>query len=211
GSLLIHGGGSDIERRSFVVATGPGVTGPRAEDSVRVTDIAPTVLHQLRVPQDPAWNLDGRSFVATPVPADPEPATDAGCLLRGTGRAARPGLVVTAGGGSASLRTVRVTLPVGASLRDGTAAVRARADGRIVRSRAARGATRRTVTVRVPADGVERLSLRIRPGHLRVGGRVATRWSSRTGPMAAVRMTDGRGDTVTRRVGVGRGTFRCGE
>lgn len=59
-----HGGTSIAERRTFVIANGPGIAaGQRAIDT-RLVDVAVTALGHLGVPIDPAWNLDGRSLAA---------------------------------------------------------------------------------------------------------------------------------------------------
>jgi predicted AlkP superfamily pyrophosphatase or phosphodiesterase len=54
-----HGGDSTVERETFViVAELDRHRGERLPDP-RLVDVAPTVLHRLGVPLDPAWALDG--------------------------------------------------------------------------------------------------------------------------------------------------------
>ena len=57
-----HGGGSPIERRTFVVAVGPGTTPGSRSRSVEVVDLAPTVLRHLGIPVRARWGLDGRAL-----------------------------------------------------------------------------------------------------------------------------------------------------
>jgi hypothetical protein len=66
-----HGFGSDLERMSFVAAGGFGVDRPPRFGSIRVVDVAPTVLARLGIAIDPGWKLDGQPFAAAttaPVP-----------------------------------------------------------------------------------------------------------------------------------------------
>lgn len=56
-----HGGQSEVERTSWVIASGGAVKEP--DRPVEVVDIAPTVFGHLGLPVDPAWGLDGRSLV----------------------------------------------------------------------------------------------------------------------------------------------------
>jgi hypothetical protein len=58
-SVAAHFGDTPLERTVFVIGTGPGLGNARR---ARVIDVNPTVLHQLGVRVDPAWNLDGRSL-----------------------------------------------------------------------------------------------------------------------------------------------------
>ena len=76
-----------------------------------VVDIAPTVVHQLGLTVDPAWNLDGRSFV-TAGPPPPRPAA------RVRVRSRRPALelAVEAAKGAPALGAVRLRLPRGLTL-----------------------------------------------------------------------------------------------
>ncbi|MEU9054194.1 alkaline phosphatase family protein [Streptomyces sp. NPDC048384] len=55
-----HGGSSIEERRTFVLATGPGITAGARPIDTRLVDVVPTVLKQLGIPVDPAWGLDGK-------------------------------------------------------------------------------------------------------------------------------------------------------
>jgi predicted AlkP superfamily pyrophosphatase or phosphodiesterase len=58
-----HGGDTEPERGTFIIANGAGVAAGRRSDSSLV-DYAPTALHHLGVPVDPAWGLAGRSLLA---------------------------------------------------------------------------------------------------------------------------------------------------
>ncbi|CCK29807.1 type I phosphodiesterase/nucleotide pyrophosphatase [Streptomyces davaonensis JCM 4913] len=55
-----HGGSSVEERRTFVLATGPGIAAGARPIDTRLVDVVPTVLKQLGIPVDPAWGLDGK-------------------------------------------------------------------------------------------------------------------------------------------------------
>ncbi|MFE5921040.1 alkaline phosphatase family protein [Streptomyces sp. NPDC056468] len=55
-----HGGSSIEERRTFVLATGPGIAAGARPIDTRLVDVVPTVLKQLGIPVDPAWGLDGK-------------------------------------------------------------------------------------------------------------------------------------------------------
>lgn len=55
-----HGGSTQLERQSFVIAQGAGIPANSTRHDVKVTDIAPTVLKHQGVAIDPAWNLDGQ-------------------------------------------------------------------------------------------------------------------------------------------------------
>ncbi|MFF6791533.1 alkaline phosphatase family protein [Streptomyces filamentosus] len=50
-----HGGSSVEERRTFVLAQGPGIAA-----GARPVDVAPTVFRQLGIVPDPSWGLDGK-------------------------------------------------------------------------------------------------------------------------------------------------------
>lgn len=168
GSLLTHGFGTTLERTSFVVASGPGVPhGPPAP--ARIIDIAPTVLHQLGILIDPAWNLDGRSIVTATPPLSPPGAA---ASVRGSRRSALAITLRSATGGR-RLSSARVTLPAGLRLA-GRRPLVARVDGRKLAS--GRVAVRRgRITVKVPRGGAARLTLRSRAGHLRVSAGVRKR------------------------------------
>ncbi|MEU9337468.1 alkaline phosphatase family protein [Streptomyces sp. NPDC048290] len=55
-----HGGSAIEERRTFVLATGPGIAAGARPIDTRLVDVVPTALHQLGIPVDPAWGLDGK-------------------------------------------------------------------------------------------------------------------------------------------------------
>jgi predicted AlkP superfamily pyrophosphatase or phosphodiesterase len=61
-SAFSHGFGSTLERTSFIVAAGAGISRKQPADSVHVVDIAPTVATRLGIGVDPGWKLDGASF-----------------------------------------------------------------------------------------------------------------------------------------------------
>ncbi|MGW5424316.1 alkaline phosphatase family protein [Streptomyces sp. NPDC003943] len=55
-----HGGSTVEERRTFVLAQGPGIAAGARPVDTRLVDVAATVLHQLGITPDPAWGLDGK-------------------------------------------------------------------------------------------------------------------------------------------------------
>ncbi|MER7106333.1 alkaline phosphatase family protein [Streptomyces sp. NPDC000229] len=55
-----HGGSSIEERRTFVLATGPGIAAGARPIDTRLVDVAATVFHQLGIVPDPSWGLDGK-------------------------------------------------------------------------------------------------------------------------------------------------------
>lgn len=55
-----HGGSSIEERRTFVLAQGPGIAAGARPADTRLVDVAATVFHQLGIAVDPAWGLDGK-------------------------------------------------------------------------------------------------------------------------------------------------------
>jgi hypothetical protein len=57
-----HGGFTDAERSTFIIATGDGVT-PGRRDDHSLVDVAATALHHFRVEPQAAWGLAGRSLV----------------------------------------------------------------------------------------------------------------------------------------------------
>jgi hypothetical protein len=59
-----HGGNTPLERGTFVIARGRGIEPGSVRDDVKITDIAPTVLHHEGVTIDPSWNLDGTALSA---------------------------------------------------------------------------------------------------------------------------------------------------
>ncbi|MFI5549935.1 alkaline phosphatase family protein [Streptomyces sp. NPDC051738] len=54
-----HGGSSVEERRTFVLATGPGIAEGARPIDTRLVDVVPTVFKHLGITVDPAWGLDG--------------------------------------------------------------------------------------------------------------------------------------------------------
>ncbi|GHA70492.1 alkaline phosphatase family protein [Streptomyces termitum] len=55
-----HGGSSVEERRTFVLAQGPGIAAGARPLDTRLVDVAATVFHQLGIVPDPSWGLDGK-------------------------------------------------------------------------------------------------------------------------------------------------------
>ncbi|GHA10518.1 hypothetical protein GCM10010329_36590 [Streptomyces spiroverticillatus] len=55
-----HGGPSIEERRTFVIAQGPGIPVGAKPFNTRLVDVAPTVFQALGIPIQDAWGLDGR-------------------------------------------------------------------------------------------------------------------------------------------------------
>ncbi|MFD0368734.1 alkaline phosphatase family protein [Streptomyces sp. NPDC059071] len=55
-----HGGSSVEERRTFVLAQGPGIAAGARPIDTRLVDVAATVFRQLGITPDPAWGLDGK-------------------------------------------------------------------------------------------------------------------------------------------------------
>ncbi|MDJ0461080.1 alkaline phosphatase family protein [Streptomyces sp. H27-C3] len=55
-----HGGSAIEERRTFVLAQGPGIAAGARPTDTRLVDVAATVFHQLGITPDPAWGLDGK-------------------------------------------------------------------------------------------------------------------------------------------------------
>ncbi|HET6355089.1 alkaline phosphatase family protein [Streptomyces sp.] len=55
-----HGGSSIEERRTFVLAQGPGIAAGARPADTRLVDVAATVFKQLGITPDPAWGLDGK-------------------------------------------------------------------------------------------------------------------------------------------------------
>jgi hypothetical protein len=166
-SQFSHGGGSDLERTSFVVAAGPGIPKGVVKPAPGVVDVAPTVLHQLGLGVDPAWRLDGSSFVGTKPP--PPPPTVRATLRLASGR---PSLTVAAQAfaGAPAVSSLRVTLPGGLALRHGSRkrpAARARANGRRL-ARARVHVARRAMRVNLPARGAARVLARTGPRRLAV-------------------------------------------
>ncbi|WP_258068032.1 alkaline phosphatase family protein [Rathayibacter sp. AY1B5] len=57
-----HGGNSLAERKTFVIASGPGIPAGSTRNDVKIVDIAPTVLAANGIPTDPTWNIDGSAL-----------------------------------------------------------------------------------------------------------------------------------------------------
>ncbi|MER7620316.1 alkaline phosphatase family protein [Streptomyces sp. NPDC126503] len=55
-----HGGSAVEERRTFVLAQGPGIAAGARPVDTRLVDVAATVFRQLGIVPDPAWGLDGK-------------------------------------------------------------------------------------------------------------------------------------------------------
>ncbi|MEV0916920.1 alkaline phosphatase family protein [Streptomyces sp. NPDC049967] len=55
-----HGGSSIEERRTFILAQGPGIEAGGRPIDTRLVDIVPTVFRQLGLSVDPSWGLDGK-------------------------------------------------------------------------------------------------------------------------------------------------------
>jgi hypothetical protein len=143
-SVAAHYGDTPLERTVFVLGTGPGLGNVRR---ARIIDVHPTVLHQLGVRVDPAWNLDGRSLSRA------GQASSASASLRGGRLVARLKL----GARPRGVRSASFRLPAG--LRARTASVRS--NGRSLGA-AALGAGRRTVTVRLDGRALRTLTLAAR-------------------------------------------------
>ncbi|WP_433222546.1 alkaline phosphatase family protein [Dactylosporangium sp. CS-047395] len=60
-----HGGNSIPERRTFVIANGPGIAAGQRPIDTRLVDVAVTALTHMGVPVNPAWKLDGRSLFSS--------------------------------------------------------------------------------------------------------------------------------------------------
>ncbi|MER8037096.1 alkaline phosphatase family protein [Streptomyces hydrogenans] len=55
-----HGGSTIEERRTFVLAQGPGIAAGARPLDTRLVDVAATVFRQLGIVPDPSWGLDGK-------------------------------------------------------------------------------------------------------------------------------------------------------
>ncbi|MFC9466316.1 alkaline phosphatase family protein [Streptomyces coelicoflavus] len=55
-----HGGSSIEERRTFILAQGPGIEAGARPADTRLVDVLPTVFKQLGIPVDPEWGMDGK-------------------------------------------------------------------------------------------------------------------------------------------------------
>jgi Type I phosphodiesterase / nucleotide pyrophosphatase len=144
-SVTSHGFGSDLERMSFVAASGFGIDATAGFGDIRVVDIAPTALAWLDLPIDPAWRLDGRPFASAP--GAPAPAAT---VRRLRGNRAR--IAVRALPGAPALKSVLVRVPRG-SVRSAISNPR----GRLTR-------TQRTIRLDGPATRLARIDLRLRRG-----------------------------------------------
>ena len=172
-SQLAHFGPTPLERTVFVLGSGPGLRGVRR---ARVIDVHPTVLHQLGVPIDPAWRLDGRSLSRS------GRSSSASASLRGGRLVARLRL----GAGPRDARAVRFRLPDG--LRASAASVRA--NGRSVAG-ARLLAGGRTVSAPLSAGALRTLTLAARasgaPGNGRLTVTLQRRGASAAGLSLALR------------------------
>ncbi|MGM7666081.1 alkaline phosphatase family protein [Microbacterium sp. A93] len=54
-----HGGNTPAERKTFVIASGPGIEPGSVRHDAKLVDIAPTVLDAVGIEPEAAWNLDG--------------------------------------------------------------------------------------------------------------------------------------------------------
>jgi hypothetical protein len=97
-SQTSHGLGSDLERMSFVAASGFGLKGTPRFGDLRIVDIAPTVLARFGLGVD---GLDGRPFASAP--AAPAPTVTKRRL-----RGGRVRIVVRVPAGAPAIRSVRV-------------------------------------------------------------------------------------------------------
>ncbi|MCD2441085.1 alkaline phosphatase family protein [Agromyces sp. SYSU K20354] len=57
-----HGGSTPAERKTFVIASGPGIEAGSVRNDVKVVDIAPTVLAADGIATDASWDLDGTAI-----------------------------------------------------------------------------------------------------------------------------------------------------
>jgi hypothetical protein len=200
-SQFSHGGGSDLERTSFVVAAGTGIPKGVVKAAPGVVDIAPTVLHQLGLATDPAWNLDGSSFVGAK-PPPPPPAVRATLRLR----RGRPSLTVAAQAyaGAPAVGSLRVALPAGLRLLHGTRAhptARARAGGRLLRHGRVRVA-RRAMRASLPAAGANRVLVRTGARRLAVSRALARRLRRSPSLSLTVTLTEVGGQPADQQLGV---------
>jgi hypothetical protein len=188
-SLLSHGGPSELERTSFVFATGPGIAAG-GTTAPGVVDVAPAVLHGLGLAANPAWNLDGRSFAAGgPPPRRP------GARVRLRLHGSRPVLALAADAapGAPALTTVRLALPRGLTVRRGT-----RVRGQGGRVKVARRALRVTAT----AGGARRLAARTAKGRLRISRGLLRRLRRTPSLSLAATVTEAGDVALERRIAV---------
>ncbi|MDR2999332.1 MAG: alkaline phosphatase family protein, partial [Microbacterium sp.] len=57
-----HGGATPAERKTFVIAAGPGIPAGSVRDDVKIVDIAPTILEANGVAVEESADLDGRAL-----------------------------------------------------------------------------------------------------------------------------------------------------
>nr|WP_235483440.1 alkaline phosphatase family protein [Leifsonia sp. Leaf325] len=57
-----HGGSTPAERKTFVIAAGPGIAAGSVRNDVKIVDIAPTVIAAAGITADAAWKLDGTAI-----------------------------------------------------------------------------------------------------------------------------------------------------
>ena len=188
-SQLSHGGPSELERTSFVLATGPGIAAG-GTTAPGVVDIAPAVLHGLGLAADPAWNLDGRSFAAGGAPPR-RPAARVRLRLRG----GRPelALAVDAAPGAPAVSTMRLALPRGLTLLRGA---RVRGQGGRV------NVARRALRVTAPAGGARRLAARTGSGRLRISRALLRRLRRTPSVSLAATVTEAGDVPLERRIAV---------
>ena len=188
-STFSHGGPSDLERTSFVFAAGPGIAAG-GTTAPGVVDVAPTVLHQLGLAVDPAWNLDGRSFVAGGAPPR-RPAAGAALRLRG----GRPqlSLAVDAAPAAPAVTSVRLALPRGLALRRGT---RVRVKGGRVK------VARRALRFTARGAGTRRVVLRTGRGRLAISRGLLRRLRRNPALTLGARVTEAGDVALERRIAV---------
>ncbi|WP_299527786.1 alkaline phosphatase family protein [uncultured Streptomyces sp.] len=61
-----HGGNSDPERQTFLIAKGSAITAGTTRHDIKMPDVAASALAHLGIAADPSWGLDGRPL-QTPV------------------------------------------------------------------------------------------------------------------------------------------------
>lgn len=57
-----HGGNTAPERKTFVIAVGPGITAGSTRSDIKLVDISASVLAHHGIARNPAWGLDGSAF-----------------------------------------------------------------------------------------------------------------------------------------------------
>jgi hypothetical protein len=171
-SLISHFFDSRLERTVFLLGSGPGL---RGVTRARVVDILPTVLHQLGLRIDPAWNLDGRSLSRRARPASS--ASSASASLRGGRLVARLKL----GARPRGARAVSFRLPAG---------LRARAASLLANGRRVDGvrllARGRTVAARLDVRRLRSLRLVATTAGTDGGGTLRVTLRGRRGTLGAL-------------------------